>query len=366
MTALASEIRRLIALDGPISVAHYMTLALAHPRHGYYITRDPLGARGDFVTAPEISQMFGELIGLWAAAVWQTMGAPQTLQLVELGPGRGTLLSDALRAAAVLPPFRASLDVHLVETGPVLRQRQRETLAGFAGRLAWHDDVHDVPEGPSVFIANEFFDALPVYQAVKAADGWHERMVGLDHDRLVFAMHPAPVPGFDRALPEEVRAAPLGALFEWRSDAVVRALARRVAQQGGAALLIDYGHAASAAGETLQAVSRHGFADPLEHPGEADLTAHVDFAALARAASREGARVLGPVTQGTFLRRLGIAARAEKLKSGASGTQAAAIDAALARLTGPSPDGMGELIKALALAHPALGVLPGFEMSDDG
>ena len=361
MTPLEREIVRIIATDGPIPVAHYMGLALSHPVHGYYATRDPFGARGDFVTAPEISQMFGELIGLWVVAVWQLMGSPAALHLVELGPGRGTLMADALRASAVVREFRASVGVHLVETSPFLRRRQEDTLAALDVPLAWHHDVADVPAGPAIVVANEFFDALPVNQAVKAADGWHERMVGLADDRLVFALHPEPAPGFERLLPPSVRAAPVGAVFEWRSDRIVRELAQRLSRDGGAALAIDYGHAQSGAGETLQAVGAHRFVDPLAAPGEHDLTAHVDFQALAAAALAAGARVHGPRPQGTFLEALGIDERAERLKTRATAAQARDIDAALARLTASGADAMGDLFKAVAFADPKLGTPAGFE-----
>jgi SAM-dependent MidA family methyltransferase len=267
-------------------------------------------------------------------------------------------MADALRAAAIVPAFRAALQVHLVETSPVLRQRQRDTLARLDVPLAWHRDLAEVPHGMALFVANEFFDALPVHQAVKAPDGWHERMVASDGDRLTFAVHPEPMTDLATALPQ---AAPSGALFEWRSDALAREVSRRVVLARGAALIIDYGHAESALGETLQAVAGHGFADPLEATGEADLTAHVDFGALARIGVSEGARVHGPVPQGSFLRRLGIADRAAKLKTQATAAQAEAIDAALARLTAPGRTGMGELFKVMALAHPALGDLPGFD-----
>jgi SAM-dependent MidA family methyltransferase len=361
MTPLEAEIRAMIATDGPMPVARYMALCLGHPVHGYYMTRDPFGARGDFVTAPEISQMFGELIGLWAAEVWRLMGSPDDVRLVELGPGRGTLMADALRAVTIVPAFRAALSVHLVETSPVLRRRQHETLSGLGVAMDWHSDVAEVPDGPVIAIANEFFDALPVRQAVKASDGWHERMVGLDGDRLVFALHPAPVRGLDAALPPRIRAAPVGVLCEWRSDEPVAGLARRIVRSGGAVLVIDYGHTESGVGETLQALSGHGFADPLAAPGEHDLTAHVDFRALGRTAAGEGARLHGPVAQGEFLRRLGIVERARMLKAKAIGAQGAQVDAALARLVGAGPSGMGELFKAIAFADPALGPLPGFD-----
>jgi NADH dehydrogenase [ubiquinone] 1 alpha subcomplex assembly factor 7 len=361
MTPLEAELRRIIAADGPMSVATFMGLCLGHPVHGYYTTRDPFGRAGDFTTAPEISQMFGELIGLWAAAVWQAMGAPARLALVELGPGRGTLMADALRAARVMPAFATALDVHLVETSPVLQRRQQETLAAFGVPLAWHGELAAVPDGALIVIANEFFDALPVHQAVKTPSGWHERMVGLGpDDKLAFALHPDPIPGLAALVPESVAGAPTGAVFEWRSGDVASEIARRVAAHGGAALVIDYGHGESAVGETLQAVGRHGFADPLATPGEVDLTAHVDFAALARAARAAGARVHGPVSQGAFLRRLGIEARAAALRAKATAAQAADIDAALARLIG-SGGAMGESFKAMALADPKLAALPGFD-----
>jgi len=362
MTPLEAELRRIIAADGPISVATFMGLCLGHPVHGYYTTRDPFGRGGDFITAPEISQMFGELIGLWAAAVWQAMGAPAQVALVELGPGRGTLMADALRAARVVPAFAAALDVHLVETSPVLQRRQQEILAASGVPIAWHREFASVRSGPLIIIANEFFDALPVHQAVKTERGWHERMVGVGpDDRLTFALHPDPIPGFAAVVSEPVAKASAGALYEWRSGDVVAELARRVARDGGAALVVDYGHSESVLGETLQAVGRHGFADPLAAPGEVDLTAHVDFAALARMAQAAGARVHGPVTQGDFLRRIGIEARAAALRDTAAAAQATDVDAALARLTGGGRDSMGELFKATAFADPKLGALPGFD-----
>jgi NADH dehydrogenase [ubiquinone] 1 alpha subcomplex assembly factor 7 len=362
VTPLEIEIRRIIAVDGPISIARYMALALTHPAHGYYATRDPFGARGDFVTAPEISQMFGELLGLWAAAVWQRMGAPARVNLVELGPGRGTLMTDALRALMVVPAFRAAIEVHLVEASPFLRANQQEVLGVLGIPVAWHGNVDEVPDGPLIVLANEFFDALPVHQAVKASDGWHERMVGLDdEDRLVFALHPVPVRGLDGLLPPRIRAAPVGALFEWHPDQVVSELAARLMRNSGAALIVDYGHLESGIGDTLQAVTAHGFAAPLASPGEADLTAHVDFAAVARAAERAGAHVSRPVAQAEFLHRLGIAERARMLKVRATPMQAAKIDAALARLTATGTTGMGELFKAIAISDPKLGVLPGFD-----
>jgi NADH dehydrogenase [ubiquinone] 1 alpha subcomplex assembly factor 7 len=349
MTPLEAEIRRIIESDGPISVADYMRLCLGHPQHGYYVTRDPFGTQGDFITAPEVSQMFGELIGAWAAAVWQQMGAPREVSLVELGPGRGTLMADALRAAKAMPEFADALSVHLVETSPVLREAQQAKL----GALNWHVQIEDVPEGPCIAIANEFVDALPVDQLVKDRDGWHMRMVGVVDDRLAFVVSPDTLPGRT-----EIEA-PSGAILETRHDRPVAFLARRIAGHGGAALVIDYGHAATGFGDTLQAVRGHRYADPLADPGESDLTTQVDFAALARTVWREGARAYGPITQGDFLRRLGIEQRAARLKANATPQQAADIDSALARLT--AADQMGDLFKVLAIADPKLGALPGFD-----
>ena len=349
MTPLEAEIRRIIETDGPISVADYMRLCLGHPQHGYYVTRDPLGARGDFITAPEVSQMFGELVGAWAAAVWRQMGAPRELRLIELGPGRGTLMADALRAAKAMPEFADALSVHLVEMSPALREAQQAKL----GAVTWHSQIEDVPEGPCITIANEFVDALPVDQLVKGRDGWHMRMVGVVDDHLAFVVSPDALPGRT-----EIEA-PSGAILESRHDRPVALLARRIAGHGGAALVIDYGHAATGFGDTLQAVRGHRYADPLAGPGESDLTTQVDFAALARTARREGAQAHGPIPQGEFLRRLGIAQRATRLKQTATPQQAADIDSALARLT--AADQMGELFKVLAIADPKLGALPGFD-----
>ena len=359
MTPLETELRRIIATDGPLDVAQYVALCLAHPLHGYYMAREPFGRTGDFVTAPEVSQMFGELIGLWAAATWQAMGSPPRLQLIELGPGRGTLMADALRATKVIPEFRAAAVVHLVETSPRLIARQRETLPALDVPIAWHRNLGEIPEGPAIVIANEFFDALPVHQAVKGTDGWHLRMVGRIESRLAFMASPDPMPGFERTLPESLGEAEFGAVYEWRDDAIAMELGQRLVRDGGAALIVEYGHTKSATGDTFQAMRHHEFADPLVEPGLADLTAHVDFAALARAAERSGARVHRPVPQGAFLRGLGIAERAAMLKAEATPRQIADIDAALARLT--EPDQMGDLFKVLAIADPKLTSVPGFE-----
>jgi SAM-dependent MidA family methyltransferase len=295
------------------------------------------------------------------AAVWQQMGAPAILRIVELGPGRGTLMSDALRAAKVLPGFLDAASVHLVEISPALKAKQQESLREAAAPIAWHASLDVVPEGPTIVLANEFFDALPVHQAVKTARGWCERRVGVAGDRLVFTHTLEPLAGMEARLPASARAAAHGAIFEWRDDQAAHALGARLGREGGAALVVDYGHVTSAIGDTLQAVGRHAFADPLATPGELDLTAHVDFEALIRAIASAGAVSFGPITQGELLRRLGIAARAAKLKEQSTPDAIARIDAALARLTGTSRTEMGALFKAAAFAHPALGAPPAFE-----
>ena len=359
---LEQEIRRRIAAAGPMPVSEYMALCLADPEHGYYTTRDPLGARGDFITAPEVSQMFGELIGLWMIAVWRQMGAPDNIRIIELGPGRGTLMKDALRAVQVTPAFRDAIVLHLVEISPVLEAQQERTLEHLNIPMFWHPALDDVPNGPAIIIANEFFDALPISQAVKTERGWHERLIGIDDsNNLAFIIADNPIPHFERLLPPTVRVAPLQSIFEWRADTVAMELGRRIAGGGGAALVIDYGHTASAVGDTLQAVGDHAYADPLTAPGSIDLTAHVDFQPLARAVEAMGAIGFGPIEQSTFLHRLGIETRAATLKAKASRAVSAEIDAALARLTGHGRTGMGMLFKVAAFAHPAVGVPPGFE-----
>jgi NADH dehydrogenase [ubiquinone] 1 alpha subcomplex assembly factor 7 len=358
---LENEIRRRIAAAGPMPVGEFMTLCLTDRAHGYYTTRDPLGERGDFITSPEISQMFGELIGLWMAAVWKQMGEPANLRVIELGPGRGTMINDALRAAKVLPAFREAVVLHLVEISPALQALQEKTLEQVPVPMFWHGALTEVPKGPAIIVANEFFDALPINQAVKTEQGWYERLVEIDAvGNLAFSLAPEPIAHFERLLPPAVRAAPLDAIFEWRTDTVAMEMGRRLADEGGAALVIDYGHAESAPGETLQAVGRHAYVDPLSAPGTIDLTAHVDFQALARAVEAMGAVSFGPIEQTEFLQRLGIETRAAALKAKALPAAAADVDSALARLTGHGRTGMGALFKAAAYAHPKLGTPPGF------
>jgi NADH dehydrogenase [ubiquinone] 1 alpha subcomplex assembly factor 7 len=358
---LETEIRRRIAVAGPMPVVHYMTMCLTDPALGYYLTNDPIGAAGDFTTAPEVSQMFGELIGLWAGSVWRQMDSPAQLRLVELGPGRGSMMQDALRAAHVIPEFRAAIEVHFVEISPLLEQRQRQFVGGLGVPFTWHKTLEEVPEGPTIILANEFFDAMPVHQAVMCADGWHERVIKIDeNEKLRFSIARDPIPLFDQLLPRGMRAQ-IGEIFEWRADQTALELGRRVKHFEGAALVIDYGHLKSEPADTLQAVSKHNYADPLLAPGMVDLTAHVDFQALAEAAESMGAHTYGPIEQGEFLRRLGIESRAVALKSAAPPGKVTEVERGLARLTGDIGRGMGRLFKAIAFGHPKLGPLPGFE-----
>lgn len=359
MTPLARVIAEQIETTGPMPVARFMELALNHPTLGYYRTRDPLGAAGDFITAPETSQMFGEMIGLWSAVAWEALGAPTPFTLAELGAGYGTLMADALRAGRTKPGFVEAARLHLVETSPRLRARQEETLGGFDP--VFHDDVAGLPDGPLIVLANEFFDALPVRQLVATEGGWAERCIdrqpGGDGGFTFTMGDQAPVADLP---PSAAPGATPGTIVEVSpaAQAVASELGGRCARAPGAVLIIDYGHAAVAAGETLQAVRGHRFADPLSDPGTADLTAHVDFGALGRCARDAGATVFGPIGQGRFLLSLGIAARAKRLMAAASAQQADDIEAALQRLLAPSE--MGNLFKVMALASPDAETLPGF------
>lgn len=358
---IETELRRLISVAGPMPVWKFMSVCLGHPQNGYYVTQDPFGAAGDFTTAPEISQIFGELIGVWALSVWRMMGSPEHVRLVELGPGRGTMMKDALRALRVAPEFRKAISLHLVEVSPVLESIQRDMLESQDVPVMWHRTFEDVPDGPLIVLANEFIDALPVHQAVKQADGWHERVVGLDSaGHFAFGIASDCIAHFERLLPKNAREAASGAIYEWRPDAIAFDIARKVRNQG-AALIIDYGHGESGVGDTLQAIGRHQFADVLKAPGRVDITAHVDFQAFGLAAESMGASVQGPLTQGEFLRRIGVELRAQGLKASASAQQAADIESAVARLTQTGPTGMGELFKVMAIADPKLGKLPAFE-----
>ncbi len=345
MTPLEGLIRERIRLNGPMPVAEYMALCLGHPRLGYYITRDPLGSAGDFITAPEISQMFGEMIGLWLAQVWADAGRPDPFLLVELGPGRGTLMADALRTARNATGFGEAARLWLVETSLRLREAQAKRLPG----ARWTDRLAEVPEGPLLLVANEFLDALPVRQYLATAEGWREKQVGLRNGRLVWGLS-APLPGRTRA--------PEG---HWREDSpaaesIARQVAERIAAHGGAALFVDYGYDAAdrPPGFTLQALRAHAPADPLEAPGEADLTWLIDFDRLAEALAPLATAI---AAQGAFLARLGIGRRAARLAD-VRPHEAGAIADALERLT--AAEQMGTHFKALAAWPAGQARPPGF------
>lgn len=344
MTPLARILAARIAAEGPISLADYMAECLLHPRHGYYATRDPLGATGDFTTAPEISQMFGEMLGLCLAQAWLDQGRPTPFVLAEAGPGRGTLMADILRAIRAVPFMSEAAQVHLVEASPTLRACQREKLGD---AVTWHDTVATLPDAPLFLVANEFLDALPIRQFVRHGAGWRERQVGLKDAALAFGLGPeiAP-PMLSHRLPDTAE----GDIVEVcpAATAVAGAIAERIAREGGAALFVDYGGWHSR-GDTFQAVRRHRPVNPLDAPGEADLTAHVDFEALALAMAAAGTAVTAMTPQGVFLERLGITARARTLARGLTEAALASHVAAHRRLT--HPEEMGQVFKIIA-CHP--------------
>ncbi|MBB5694662.1 class I SAM-dependent methyltransferase [Muricoccus pecuniae] len=319
---------------------------MARANAAYYAGRDPFGAGGDFTTSPEITQAFGECLGLWAAVTWVTMGRPDPVILAEAGPGRGTLMADALRAVeGAMPDFARAARLHLIETSPLLREAQRARLPA----ATWHETAESLPPGPLILLANEFLDALPIRQFVRRGGAWAERWV----EDGAFAERPAP----DTPLPDAGEEGEIREVNE-PARALAAALGARLAEQGGAALFIDYGPARSGPGDSLQAIRDRQAADPLRDPGTADLTAHVDFEALAEAARAAGAAAHGPVPQGVFLARLGLHSRAAALASADAGRGARHIEAAT-RLT--APEAMGRLFKALVLCHPDLSTPPGFE-----
>ena len=351
MSPLGEKLISRIRAYGPMTVAQYMEACLSDPVYGYYMRREPFGRYGDFVTAPEVSQMFGELIGLWTVVTWEAMGSPRAFVLAELGPGRGTLMADLLRAARVDPAFVRSVSIHLVETSPVLRRAQEERLSQTGVAVHWHSSVDEVPAGAALIVANEFFDALPVKQFVRTATGWHERLVGIDATgKPAFGLAPNAMP--PDLLPDWARAAATGEVVEVspaRRD-VARAIGARIEAAGGAALIIDYGHVRSAPGDTLQAVRAHRHCDILDCPGTSDLTSHVDFEALGLALQGAGAAVHGPLTQGAFLSAMGLAGRAEVLKRHKDAATSTDIDAAVSRLAADSE--MGHLFKVIAATPP--------------
>ncbi len=359
MTPLARRIAALIAADGPMRVSDFMHHALYDRTHGYYCTRPALGAAGDFITAPEVSQVFGELLGLWCVQSWLDMGAPARVELIELGPGRGVLMADALRAACrAAPEFRAAAAVTLVEINPWLRAAQGERLAA-VHPVSWAPRLEEAPQGPSLIVANEFLDCLAIRQFVRTPGGWRERLVGLDAaGELAFGLAATPTP--EGMIPAALRGSPPGSLVEVTPGLqnIAALLQARFALAPGRALFIDYGASTPSPGDTLQAMRAHTRRHPLEAPGETDLTAHVDFAALAAHARAAGLAVAGPVTQGAFLGELGVAQRGAALARANPGRRGEIL-AGVSRLT--DADGMGVLFKAICLSSPGLAPAAGFQ-----
>ena len=358
--SLSDKIAHRIRSEGPLPVAAYTAIALYDPDLGYYATRQPIGAGGDFVTAPELSQIFGEAIGFWCALIWQQIGRPDPVTLVELGPGSGALAADLLRAAAALPEFRRAIRLHLVEQSPILRIEQQRRLAMAAPD--WHGRIEDVPEGPLILVANEFLDALPIRQLVRGARDWCERMVALDPEgRFAFVNGPES-PALSLIVPEALRdMAPAGAVFEICPPALALAalLGARLERATGAALFIDYGRFPSATGSSLRAVRDHQPAEALDAPGTADLSADVDFGAFAQIAGGAGAEVHGPVPQRRFLEHLGARQRLAVLSARATPAQRQRLESGLHRLLDPKQ--MGASFKAMVLTAPGLPKPPGFD-----
>ncbi|HWB50611.1 MAG TPA: SAM-dependent methyltransferase [Stellaceae bacterium] len=355
---LKKRLSRHIRAHGPLTVAAFMAMALHDPRDGYYARRQPLGAAGDFTTAPEISQIFGELIGLWCADLWQRMGRPDPVVIAELGPGRGVLMADFLRAAAGVDGFRQAVRLHLVEASERLRVEQSRRLA--AAAPVWCTDIAGLPEGPLLLVANEFLDALPVRQLVRGRAHWAERLLGLDADgELCFVLGPESA-ALDLLVPTGRRHADPGAIVELcpAAAALAAALAERLGRAPGAALFIDYGYGDGAPRSTLAAIEAHHPVGILDAPGAADLSAHVDFAAFAAAARAAGGRIYGPVPQGRFLAALGAEARLAALLRRAGAGQRAALETGLRRLIDPAE--MGTLFKVLAITSPGLPAPAGF------
>lgn len=349
MTPLDTLVRDMIRSEGPVSVARFMQLALQHPQHGYYVKGCPVGADGDFITSPEISQMFGELIGLWCAQMWLQMATPEAFVLLELGPGRGTLMADALRASARVPGFHKAMQLYLLESNETFKDEQNAKLKEFAPRHI--ADLSELPDLPVIAIANEFFDAFPIHQYRRTPEGWREVLVGVEGEALAFTLSAQPVPLPLPETPDFYEVAPVGL-------SLVQHLAAHLARHDGAALVIDYGYLAPAGHNTLQAVSGHVSVDPLEALGTRDLTAHVDFSALRMAAEKQGAMATSVIGQGDFLKNLGIDIRARQLKMGGGVDESYRIDADVRRLTDETE--MGSLFKAMVFMHKDRKDIPGF------
>lgn len=352
---LKDRLKRLIGTTGPISVADYMAACLGDRDSGYYTTREPFGREGDFITAPEVSQMFGELIGIWCVGIWEGLGRPTNAILCEIGPGRGTLMSDMLRTIAKLAPqMSGSMRVAMIETSPRLIEKQRQKLDH--ANIEWFESFADIPDGPLILVSNELFDAIPFRQFVKADGRFVERLIALDEqDEFHFVSGAG---GIDEALlPDGHKLAPKGTVFEAAParTALMQEIAQRIATTRGAALSIDYGHLTSGFGDTLQAMLKHAYDDVFAHPGEADLTSHVDFDMLEKAARNCGCKT-GTMTQGDFLLAMGLIDRAGRIGTGRDAAFQNKIRSDVERLA--SPDQMGTLFKALAVSDPATPIFP--------
>ena len=360
MNSLRERIASLIEAEGPMSVADYMAHCLFDPEQGYYTTRQPFGVDGDFTTAPEISQMFGELIAVWIFGAWRAIGSPSPLTIAEIGPGRGTLMKDVLRTLSRLDAgLVEKASIVMVEASPRLTEVQKAALANSASDISWHTSLDALPQTPLIVVANELFDAIPLRQFVRTEAGWRERRVGLDGRNGFHFV--AGAGSLDPALlPAGAENAPVGSIFEISRprSVLMETIARRIETDGGAGLFFDYGHLESGLGDTLQAVRRHSYEDVLENPGEADITSHVDFAVLAAVASANGleARL---TTQGDFLIRSGLLERAGRLGAEAGEAAREDISAAVERLAGPNA--MGELFKAMAIFPPGAAVPPFYD-----
>ena len=352
-THLEEKLIAAIKADGPISVENFMTTCLGDPEHGYYMGKDPFGRGGDFVTAPEVSQMFGEAIGVWLATAWMMLGKPPKINLIELGPGRGTLMADMLRAAKVVEEFPDAIEVHMVEMSPALRKQQGETLKGLPVNISWLQVFEQVPSGPCLIVANEFFDALAMKQIIRVGDNWHERMVELDeNDNLTSGMSVEPVAKAD--VPIWARDAADGTIAEFSPQrmAMAERIGAHVKRHGGAGLIVDYGHALSFTGDTFQAVHKHKFVDVLHLPGQSDLTSHVDFQELALGFEAGGATVFGPRTQRAFLVAMGLREREASLRKNAKARERIMVSRQAERLIGEKQ--MGNLFKVIAITDGTL------------
>jgi SAM-dependent MidA family methyltransferase len=361
MRPLRERIVDLIRETGPLPVSQYMALCLFDPQAGYYMSREPFGRGGDFITAPEVSQMFGELVAVWLRAAWAACGCPLPVTIAEIGPGRGTLMKDILRTLSKLDPkLVGHAEFAMVETSERLAEIQKRLLQGVEARIGWHATVDSLPASPLLIVGNELFDAIPIRQFVKSAGRWLERAVGLDDaGRLAFvAAAGAPDPAL---LPPGADTAPEGAVVESAParTALMETIATRIARHGGAGLFMDYGYASPAIGDTLQAMKEHRYDDGLANPGEADLTAHVDFSALAEAARRQGLAA-HLIDQGDFLLGMGLLERAGRLGAGADEATRERLQGEVERLAGPAQ--MGTLFKVLAIAPKGV-ALPAFAQS---